>query len=110
MHHPNRRRSAPAIEPLEPRTLLYGLLDTAPTPTDLTDANGLLLFTADDGVHGPELWRSDGSPAGTYLLADIRRGAGSSRPVNGYDFPATRQLLTLGRYTYFAAANRSNGL
>lgn len=44
------------------------------------DASALILFQANDCVHGPELWRTDGTSAGTYLLKDIRAGALGSTP------------------------------
>lgn len=36
-----------------------------------------VVFTADDGVHGAELWTTDGSPAGTHLLAELAPGGAS---------------------------------
>jgi ELWxxDGT repeat protein len=47
-------------------------------PAFLTVFNNVLYFTADDGQHGPELWRSDGTPTGTYIVKDIQPGANGS--------------------------------
>ncbi|MCC6287934.1 MAG: T9SS type A sorting domain-containing protein [Chitinophagaceae bacterium] len=44
--------------------------------------NNIIYFVADDGIHGNELWRSDGTAAGTFLLKDIEPGAASSSISN----------------------------
>ncbi|MBD2699003.1 T9SS type A sorting domain-containing protein [Spirosoma sp. BT702] len=44
-------------------------------PEQLTNINGKLYFVADDGVHGKELWKSDGTEQGTVLVKDIIPGA-----------------------------------
>jgi ELWxxDGT repeat protein len=73
------------------------LLDINPGPaSSLSPAEGvgmavvgsIAYFSADDGVHGNELWRSDGTAAGTYLVADTVPGPGSAAlsdftPFNG---------------------------
>jgi ELWxxDGT repeat protein len=44
----------------------------------LTNVNGKLFFAANDGVNGMELWKSDGTTAGTILVKDINTGSSSS--------------------------------
>lgn len=46
----------------------------------MTEWNGKLYFEADDGIHGEELWATDGTTAGTTLIADIWAGPGNSFP------------------------------
>ncbi len=57
-------------------------------------------FVADDGVHGDELWVSDGSEGGTYLVKDIYPGAFDGDPLN----------LTPGSdWLYFTVEDGING-
>ena len=54
-----------------------------------TDINGTLFFRAQDATNGQELWKSDGTSAGTTMLKDIRTGSSSSYPQNLTDINGT---------------------
>src|ERR1700736_4181244 len=61
------------------------LLDINPgsmnsNPGRFTQVNNLVFFRADDGTHVPELWASNGTAAGTYLVKAIGPAAIGSDP------------------------------
>jgi ELWxxDGT repeat protein len=67
---------------------------------DITAVNGVLYFTADDGTHGSELWRSDGTETGTKLVRDIAPGSASSDP---------KGFVALGSTVFFQAKTGAKG-
>ncbi|NCS52900.1 hypothetical protein GQR42_06985 [Microcystis aeruginosa FD4] len=50
------------------------------SPGGLTVVGNTLFFWANDGVNGVELWKSDGTAAGTVLVKDIEPGSSGSNP------------------------------
>ncbi len=78
-----------SCEFLEPRRLFSVQLvsdifpgGTSSSPANLTNVNGGLFFTAEDDSHGVELWKSDGTAAGTVMVKDINPGVASSGPTS----------------------------
>ena len=64
-------------------------------PSQFTGLGGEVFFTANDGVYGVELWKTDGSFSGTQLVKDIMPGPGSSNPS---------QLQVMNGILYFVAS------
>jgi Raf kinase inhibitor-like YbhB/YbcL family protein len=50
-------------------------------------------FAANDGTNGSELWKTDGTEAGTLLVKDIEPGAGHSEPSKFVAFGANKVLF-----------------
>ncbi|MDX1999755.1 MAG: hypothetical protein SF066_18695, partial [Thermoanaerobaculia bacterium] len=50
-------------------------LDRIPSETTFVELGEKIFFIASDGIHGHELWRSDGTAAGTALVVDLCPGA-----------------------------------
>jgi large repetitive protein len=63
-------------------------------------SQGLFYFVASDGEHGLELWRSDGTPAGTFMAADVRSGGEGSNPA---------ELTELNGKLFFSANDGVHG-
>jgi ELWxxDGT repeat protein len=100
-----RRRARPCLEEMESRLLLsvspsllknLNLQPASSDPAHFLTINGITYFSANDGVHGIELWRTNGASAGTYMVKDINPNGGSDPTdlvnVNG------RLLFQAGKY------------
>jgi len=66
----------------------------------MTNVDGIAYFDTNDGVHGDELWRSDGTADGTFLVADLWQGMQGSYPT---------QLTNVDGTLFFAANDREHG-
>ncbi len=62
--------------------------------------NGNVYFSADDGINGFELWKTDGTEANTALLKDINTGVSSSNP---------QSYTEMSGVLYFIATTSANG-
>src|SRR5262249_46566238 len=75
--------------------------------SSLTNVNGTIFFEAYDGVHGSELWKSNGTAAGTVLVKDIKSGTASSDPMTLINLNGT--LLFVADDGVHAGLWRSDG-
>lgn len=66
--------------------------------SDCTVCGGITFFIAEDVIHGKELWKTDGSPAGTQLVKDISPG-----PQNGLF--TNRLPVCLNNKLYFSTGS-----
>ncbi|MDQ5859159.1 MAG: hypothetical protein M3542_12910 [Acidobacteriota bacterium] len=69
--------------------------------TGLRSVKSLVFFAGTDGIHGVELWRSDGSSQGTFMVRDANAGSFSSDPA---------ELADVGGLLGFSANDGLNGV
>ncbi|PAY18522.1 hypothetical protein CKO51_16085 [Rhodopirellula sp. SM50] len=98
-----RRRLGASIESLESRRLLTFAIDLFQDINMLGVSSGIdemvsfgdeSFFVADDGVHGTELWKTDGTVDGTAMVKDLLPGPDTSSPA---------ELTVLGNELFFTA-------
>ncbi len=68
--------------------------------SNLMKLGSTMIFSASDGSTGTELWKTDGTAAGTVLIKDIRPGTSSSSISN---------MRLMGSFVYFTANDGTNG-
>jgi ELWxxDGT repeat protein len=61
---------------------------------------GVVYFRANDGMHGIELWKTDGTPEGTSLVTDLRPGSANAVPG---------EITVAGGSLYFHAFTEATG-
>ena len=82
----------------------YGTLGSPlPYPSNLTNVKGILFFSASDGVHGDQLWKSNGTATGTVMVSDI------NPVVDGTTYPYPQELTNLNGTLFFRADDGVHG-
>ena len=96
---PARATSVPTltvIDTINPGAGSSGAMDSS----DSVSLGAYLYFNANDGTHGYELWRTNGTT--TELVMDINTGTGGADGSDPY------ALTALGDYLYFYATDGTN--
>ncbi|WP_435354502.1 3-coathanger stack domain-containing protein [Emticicia sp. SJ17W-69] len=66
----------------------------------LGQTSNIIFFLAYDDIHGYEIWRTDGTQFGTFLLKDINTEKASSSP---------KKIISVGNKIFYTARNEKTG-
>lgn len=94
------------VRDIDPRVDEENSTPESSNPANLTDVDGVLFFSADDGENGEELWMSDGTTEGTQMVRDIFTGTGGDDEPNS-SFPGL--FVAKGDELFFVAENDEVG-
>lgn len=83
----------------------YQSFPNSSNPTQLTNVDGKLFFTARNGVSGVELWSSDGTSDGTAMVRNIRPDVEGAAPSSANP----TQLTNFNGTLYFTADDGVHG-
>ena len=97
----DRRLLAAAPIPLGNINTTTGSSSPGPNSSGYVEMGGFYYFSANDGVNGSELWKSDGTAAGTVMVKDINPGGGFAQ-----SFPTN--FTAMGGMLYFIADDGTN--
>jgi len=95
----------------EPLKLMHHLRPYS-SPDEYTVVGDLVYFSAEASGFGRELWRTDGTPVGTYMVSDIAVGSSSSSPrsmvgENGRVFFSAEEDWRTGRELWMSDGTSS---
>ncbi len=91
---------------INPGTNDYDGSINSSSASNFTEFDDKLVFTADDGVNGTEVWVSDGTPDGTQLLVDIHPGTSDYGSANS---SFASNLTVVGDELFLRADNGETG-
>ena len=82
------------------------------SPIEYAVVGDLVYFSAEASDFGRELWRTDGTPVGTYMVSDIAVGSSSSSPLsmvgeNGRVFFSAEEDWDMGRELWMSDGTSS---
>jgi ELWxxDGT repeat protein len=103
--HASGLRLCPLEERIVPSLTPHLLTDVNPfgassSPGSFVEVGAITFFVANDGAHGNELWKTDGTEAGTVLVKDINPGPENSNPSN---------LINVNGTLFFSANDGTHG-